>query len=76
MIADLYNHQTGQWDLQRVEELMGSQQVTRVEMTAVKPTENRYILDRLIWLPSKTGNYTVKEGYNKMRNQVYVQPHH
>lgn len=67
---DLINGVTSQWDGDKIRILMGEAALIQIENTAPKPQENPLIGDRLVWLSSKKGAYSTKEGYEKLRNQV------
>lgn len=57
---------------------MGSQALHLIQTTARNPSENPLVEDRLLWLKSKRGRYSTKEGYNHLRqvstlNSTYSQ---
>lgn len=64
-VAELFDSQNQQWDLEKFTALMGPQSGTLIQRAAVKPTNLGYVTDRLIWILSK-------RGYNRLRNQIYT----
>lgn len=75
-VAELFNFELQQWDSQKIARIMGSNVGGLIQQAQIKPVDQGYVQDRLIWLPSKSGNYTVKKGYNQLRNRSYIPQQH
>ena len=60
-VNDLIDPVSNQWDAGLLQGLFSSQEV---ELIMSIPLCRTYIEDKLIWLYTSSGNYTVKSGYN------------
>ena len=60
-VNDLVDPVSNQWDAGLLQGLFSSQEV---ELIMSIPLCRTYIEDKLIWLYTSSGNYTVKSGYN------------
>lgn len=71
-VADLFDSQGGGWNLQQIQSLIGAQAMQSIVSSADIPHQNPLIGDRLLWMCSKTGNYSVKEGYRRLAQQMHT----
>ncbi|KAJ4766019.1 Ribonuclease H-like superfamily protein [Rhynchospora pubera] len=65
-VAQLYDFDTDHWKMEELQRLFNTQQVATILAEVAKPTLDPQIKDRLIWLHTKAGNYSVKEGYQRL----------
>ncbi|XP_078170121.1 uncharacterized protein LOC144564396 [Carex rostrata] len=70
-VAALFDHTTQHWDTEKIGELIGIQAISQIPNTAKKPKLQPLISNKLIWMVSKKGSYTTKEGY-KMLMEAYL----
>lgn len=73
-VQGIFDEQQGVWREDQIRKLLGDTALSQIQQAASKPKPNSMIPDRLIWIPSKTGRYTVKEGYEFLRRQSAI-PH-
>lgn len=66
-MAELFDKNLDQWDAQQITEVMGRDALQGILQVTKKPANHSILSDRLIWLPSKTGTYTAKQGYEMLR---------
>ncbi|KAJ3696581.1 hypothetical protein LUZ61_000286 [Rhynchospora tenuis] len=62
-VGDLVHGHTGQWDLGGLATLFQQNQVQQIVTNINAPIPSNTQKDRLIWKESKSGKYSVKEGY-------------
>lgn len=71
-ISDLYDHGTQQWRRQLITRVLGPQALYHIEHSIQVPVLNPILEDRLVWMPGKKGEYTVKEGYRRLCEDTQV----
>lgn len=69
-VADLFDPETRQWNVERLNHLFNGEDVDRILNTAIPP---RGAEDKLVWHYSKDGKYTVKSAY-KIASQIAFDP--
>lgn len=74
IVASLFDHTMQQWDTKKIGELIGPQAITLIKNTARKSKLQPLISDKLIWMVSKRGSYTTKEGYKMLKEAHLVVP--
>ncbi|KAJ4807134.1 RNA-directed DNA polymerase (reverse transcriptase)-related family protein [Rhynchospora pubera] len=73
MVADLYDFSMMKWKVDELNQMFNQNQLS--EITAIQPQPTRGgAQDRLIWVQSKRGKYSVKEGYKLLRSQANMPP--
>ncbi|KAJ1700918.1 hypothetical protein LUZ63_000697 [Rhynchospora breviuscula] len=73
VVADLFYFSTGNWKEDVLNQMFTQPQVEAIKRLQTKPTRNDGKVDKLIWEVSKTGRYSVKEGYQWLWRQRRVQ---
>ncbi|KAJ4776428.1 RNA-directed DNA polymerase (reverse transcriptase)-related family protein [Rhynchospora pubera] len=63
VVADMFDFDVGQWKEEDLNEVFNPVQVRSITQVQPKPTRQAICRDRLIWMHSKSGIYSVKEGY-------------
>ncbi|KAJ4730974.1 RNA-directed DNA polymerase (reverse transcriptase)-related family protein [Rhynchospora pubera] len=72
-VSSLVDNQTGNWKVAELTRLFTPNQVQSIVMGTNKPDVQAQIGDSLIWKTSKSGRYSVKEGYKELTKQDSVQ---
>ncbi|KAJ4810337.1 RNA-directed DNA polymerase (reverse transcriptase)-related family protein [Rhynchospora pubera] len=62
-VADLFDFRTNQWKMREIERLLGREVVQHITQNVQRPNPRMRMTDKLIWKYNKSGNYTVKDGY-------------
>ncbi|KAJ4811911.1 RNA-directed DNA polymerase (reverse transcriptase)-related family protein [Rhynchospora pubera] len=73
-VCSLLEENTGEWNIQEISRLFQPNQVQSIVMETTKPNPQSEE-DKLLWLKTRTGRYTVKEGYKELiqgGNQVSI----
>ncbi|KAJ1695019.1 hypothetical protein LUZ63_011717 [Rhynchospora breviuscula] len=70
MVADMFDFDTGQWREDALNEVFNSVQVQNIMQMHPKPARQAVCPDRLIWMQSKSGKYSVREGYQYLLQQT------
>ncbi|KAJ4778970.1 Ribonuclease H-like superfamily protein [Rhynchospora pubera] len=65
-VADLLDPQTGMWNMEDLQRLFGREKAEIIQNDVKIPTPECEMDDRLIWQKSKTGRYSVNEGYKEL----------
>ncbi|KAJ4791511.1 RNA-directed DNA polymerase (reverse transcriptase)-related family protein [Rhynchospora pubera] len=73
-VAQLFDFDTGNWKEEEIISLMGEEAYQLITNTAQKPVNLPGLKDSLIWKYSMDGRYTVKTGYESLRNTMAPQP--
>ncbi|XP_030477324.1 uncharacterized protein LOC115694334 [Syzygium oleosum] len=63
-VADLINQETHEWKEQALKEIFQEEVVNQILLIPISTTP---VEDKLIWTGTKSGDYTVKGGYNRIR---------
>ncbi|XP_078174456.1 uncharacterized protein LOC144568100 [Carex rostrata] len=69
-VASLVCRNTTGWDPRKVTEIMGDRLTQVVLQVMQVPSNHSLLKDKLIWLPSKTGVYTAKMGYEMLKSHM------
>ncbi|KAJ4766926.1 Ribonuclease H-like superfamily protein [Rhynchospora pubera] len=72
-VADLFDFDSDQWKHAKIASLIGQQNAHQIVQHADKPRRVSGLKDRLIWECTKSGRYTVKEGYNCIISRLGMQ---
>ncbi|KAJ4768836.1 Ribonuclease H-like superfamily protein [Rhynchospora pubera] len=65
-VSHLLNPVTGLWNVDELQRLFGRDKATTIQTQIKPPDPTSDTPDRLIWIESKTGRYSVKEGYEEL----------
>jgi hypothetical protein len=68
-IKDLVNHETGEWNSQKLISVFGFYTALYIAVKFPRPPSHRDVPDRLIFTRASHGCYTVKTGYHIVRDQ-------
>ncbi|KAJ4746298.1 Ribonuclease H-like superfamily protein [Rhynchospora pubera] len=72
-VADLIYPVTGLWNVEELHRLFGNEIAATIQTQIKPPDPTSEVEDRLIWHRSRTGKYSVKEGYNQLLLPAYQQ---
>lgn len=67
MVSELINFEEEKWDLLKLEDTFDDQTIQEILTIQVRP---KSVVDKLCWIGTKLGNYTVKNGYNMLRKSL------
>ncbi|KAJ4811749.1 RNA-directed DNA polymerase (reverse transcriptase)-related family protein [Rhynchospora pubera] len=65
-VAELFDFEANQWNADQLSQLFQQELIPQIQTLVQKPVRNSLAEDCLIWGRSKSGRYTVKEGYRLM----------
>ncbi|KAJ4762988.1 RNA-directed DNA polymerase (reverse transcriptase)-related family protein [Rhynchospora pubera] len=69
-VSELINPITGLWNMEELQGLFGSENAAVIQAGIKPPDPQNELQDRLIWHKSKTGRFSVKEGYKELHIPV------
>ncbi|KAJ3687049.1 hypothetical protein LUZ61_016213 [Rhynchospora tenuis] len=72
-VAELFNAESNAWKKDDISALLGDEAVGHIEQHVQAPKMIPGMKDQLVWDYIKSGNYTVKEGYNCVISGMQVQ---
>ncbi|KAJ4764460.1 Ribonuclease H-like superfamily protein [Rhynchospora pubera] len=65
-VSQLIDPQSGTWCLQELQRLFGLEKAALIQSEVPVPVQQTELPDRLIWCKTKSGRYTVKDGYYEL----------
>ncbi|KAJ4773869.1 RNA-directed DNA polymerase (reverse transcriptase)-related family protein [Rhynchospora pubera] len=72
-VADLFDFATNDWKREQMVALLGEEGTNQVTSSVKKPVQIQGMEDMLIWAHTRSGRYTVKDGYNVLVSNPQVQ---
>ncbi|KAJ4820428.1 RNA-directed DNA polymerase (reverse transcriptase)-related family protein [Rhynchospora pubera] len=67
-VADLFDFDMNQWKMHELNRIFQPNQVVQIVNADIKPVIQEGAQDKLIWSESKSGKYTVREGYKYLNS--------
>ncbi|KAJ4794628.1 RNA-directed DNA polymerase (reverse transcriptase)-related family protein [Rhynchospora pubera] len=72
-VSDLFDFDTNQWNLQEMRRLLGDETARQIDSLIQKLRSIPSMTDRLVWSHTKSGSYTVKDGYDYLIQNREIQ---